>query len=374
MNYIKKIQLVILIIIVAGILSSCNNVAIQETFSILSYKNEEHYTLFRQSDFTVGKFLQTPYGFFYKSFNEYLYYSKDGHMKYTKLCGKPDCSHNTKDCNAYIGISPIGYYNHKLYYFVRNTLFTMNMDGNEHKRVKTLYEGMDGHFGYFHNGYYYFVITKGGSIGFSGNDDNNLYAVKVDDSSKPVILLTDDIIKTITMFNLVGDNIYFFNYNLGNFELYSYSMITKELMKLGNKWSTYGSCYFDDKFGYCYLPNEGFYEYDIYGKDLVNVKPVKFEDEGICSAFYYSDYIYLVHYCGEKPSHENQILYIYDRKYNLVDSINFDKVVGKWSMGGFITDVGDYILYASDFNDKPDYYIDKSEIGTGELKFHKIED
>ena len=43
-------------------------------------------------------------------------------------------------------------------------------------------------------------------------------------------------------------------------------------------------------------------------------------------------------------------------------------------IGGFVTAVGDYIIYSTSYLDKPDYYIDKSEIGTGNLVFHKIED
>ncbi|MFA7673281.1 MAG: hypothetical protein WCY62_05460, partial [Clostridia bacterium] len=97
----------------------------------------------------------------------------------------------------------------------------------------------------------------------------------------------------------------------------------------------------------------------------------EFENEGICSALYYPDYIYLIH-CNSKPQDfTNQILYIYDWDYNLIDSVEFDKVYGT---GGFVGDVDGYIIFTSNFDVKPDYYIDKSEIGTGNLMFHKIED
>ena len=67
----------------------------------------------------------------------------------------------------------------------------------------------------------------------------------------------------------------------------------------------------------------------------------------------------------------NQILYIYDWDYNLIDSVEFDKAYGT---GGFVGDVDGYIIFTSNFDVKPEYYINKSEIGTGNLMFHKIED
>jgi hypothetical protein len=70
----------------------------------------------------------------------------------------------------------------------------------------------------------------------------------------------------------------------------------------------------------------------------------------------------------------NQILYIYDWDYNLIDSVKFDKINNRTTAGGFMSDVDNYIIFASNFNEKPDYYIDKSEIGTGNLMFHMIED
>jgi hypothetical protein len=115
MNYIKKIQLVILIIIVAGILSSCNNDInrnFQECIESSVLKPETYYTSFKESA-CFGRFIETPYGSYFASGNRYIYYSHKGNTKYVKLCNKPDCSHNSEDCNAFLKGSVIGYYDNK---------------------------------------------------------------------------------------------------------------------------------------------------------------------------------------------------------------------------------------------------------------------
>jgi hypothetical protein len=374
----KKICILIILILIAGCLASCNKKSIKEPFESSDIKPESYYTSYKQG-LTTGKFLETPYGTYISSGDGYLYYSEKGNTKYIKLCNKPDCTHSSEDCNAYIKRSIIGYYDDKIYYVVWNNLNCMDMDGSNHKRVKTLYEGYDNNFGYFHNGYYYYVITKAGTIYLLGNDDNNLYRVKVDDDSKPEIILTNDAILKLDMFTIVGDNIYINEHHLNasndmTISLYSYSLISKTWSKLTDNWKGAGSSYIDDNMGYCYLKNIGLYEYDLSTNEMNLVKPLEFENGGRCSVFFRPDYIYLIHYNSESPDYLNQILYIYDREYNLIDSVKFDKVYEQSSIGGFVLDVDNYIIFTSNFNEKPDYYIDKSEIGTGNLMFHKIED
>lgn len=81
--------------------------------------------------------------------------------------------------NACIGMTVIGYYDNKIYYRVRNNIDCMNMDDSNYKIVKTLYKGYNNNYKYFHDGYYYYVITKAGTIHMIGNDDSNLYRVKL---------------------------------------------------------------------------------------------------------------------------------------------------------------------------------------------------
>jgi len=386
---IKKISILLIIALIAVCLASCNKPLPLESnpintgneSSFIGYLNtdnlkpESYYTSFKQG-ITIGKYLETPYGAYYCSFDGYLYYSEKGNTKYIRLCNKPDCNHNSMDCNAYISRSAIGigYYDNKIYYAVWNNIYCMDMDGSNHKRVKTLYEVYDSNFGFFHNGYFYYVITKGGCLGAIGNDDNNLYRAKVDDDSKPEIVLTNDAILKISLFMIDDDNIYIIANIPDNSKfvsLYSYSTISKSWSELSDAFGGPSAYYIIDDTGYCYINNKGFYEIDIDTKEMKQMKALEFENEGICSALYYLDYIYLIHYTNEPFNFLNQILYIYDWDYNLIDSVEFDKVYGT---GGFVGDVDGYIIFTSNFDVKPEYYIDKSEIGTGNLMFHKIED
>ena len=387
---IKKISILLILVLAVGCLASCSKPSPSESnpsntgnesssignLNTDSLKPESYYTSFKQG-ITIGKYLETPYGTYYCSFLGYLYYSEKGNTKYIKLCNKPDCNHNSNDCNSYIGTAPIGYYDGKIYYEVWNNINCMDMDGSNHKRVKTLYEGYDNNFGFFHNGYYYYVITKGGCLGAIGNDDNNLYRVKVDDDSKPEIVLTNDVILKICLFMIDEDNIYIIANIPDNSKfvsLYSYSTVSKSWSELSDAFGGPGAYYINDDTGYCYINNKGFYEIDIDTKQMKQMKALEFENEGICSALYYPDYIYLIHNLSDDSRlnrTQSQILYIYDWDYNLIDSVEFDKAYGT---GGFVGDVDGYIIFTSNFDVKPEYYIDKSEIGTGNLMFHKIED
>jgi len=362
---LKKIYTLIILVLIAGCLASCSKSSPLDSYphnagnefpSFVkldpeNLKPEEYYSSFRQGESTISQYLVTPYGMYNIDFERYIYYSEKGNTKYVKLCNKPDCNHSTIDCNAYVGGYSIGYYKDKIYYKTYNSLNCMDMDGSNHKRVKTLYEGYD----------------------------NNLYRVKIDDNSEPEIVMTDDIILSLSMFLVVEDNIYLSTFNTVNISgsyLYSFSIETKTLSKTTDYWSDVGAAYHNKDYGYCYRPNEGIYEYTVATNDITLVKEIKFDNHGYCGARFYSDYIYLIHNRNEdyRAIREQElILHIYDWDYNLIDSIEFNLVENN-KVGGFLTDVGDYIIFTSDFSKKPDYYIDKSEIGTGNLIFHKIED
>ena len=128
-DIIIKISILLIILLIAGCLSSCNKPLSSENslfntetkspaigkINTDGLKPDSYYTSSKQG-VTIGKYLETPYGTYYCSFDGYLYYSEKGNTKYIRLSNKPDCSHNSEDCNSYIGTTPIGYYNGKIYY------------------------------------------------------------------------------------------------------------------------------------------------------------------------------------------------------------------------------------------------------------------
>ncbi len=372
----KKVSALIMLILVMACLVSCNTGAVREPVQSSVLKPETYYTSFKISA-CFGRFIETPYGSYFASGSRYIYYSHKGNTKYVKLCNKPDCSHNSEDCNAFLKGSVIGYYDNKIYYRRFKHIYCMDMDGCNHKIVKALYEEHCSNHGYFHNGYYYYIKTNFAEYnGVKGKDDPTLYRTKVDDKSESEVLLTNDLILQTDMFTMIGDNIYISVRNSDPDKissLYSYSTVTESLSKLTDDWSGLGSYLRDENKGYCYVKNKGFYEYDFGTNEMSLVKPIELENGGISGAFYLDDYILLVHNNSVPFDYENQVMCIYDRDYNLLNTIVFDKANGKIP-GGFLSDVDGYIIFSSNFRDKPDYYIDKSEIGTDNLQFHKIED
>lgn len=387
----KKIVILILFALIASLFTSCNCSYVPESdshntessFSITSNsdneKPEEYYTAFRQGESSVSLYLVTPYGM-YMNIRKYIYYSEKGNTEYIKLCNKPNCNHSTEDCNAYLGAYQIGYYKDKIYYISRrdyyvNTLNCMNMDGTNHKEIKVLNNAYISTFGYFHNGYFYYMLGFPGLqlIGIT-NDDNNLYKVKVDDNSKPEIILTGDIIKK-SMFYVVEDTIYLIVSDDEGFGccLYSYSCKTGALTKISDCWA--GISYYTKDYGYCYRINEGIYKYNVETGEVTLEKAIKFDNHGHCEVRFYPDYIYLIHNRNDDYRalrEQDLVLYIYNWDYEIIETVLLD-FINKGKRGGFITDVGDYIIFASDMDNKPDYYIDKSEIGTDKFTFHKIE-
>jgi hypothetical protein len=389
----KKIVILILFALIASLFTSCNCSYVPESdshntensFSITSNsdneKPEEYYTAFRQGESSVSSYIVTPYGM-YMNIRKYIYYSEKGNTEYIKLCNKPTCNHSTEDCNAYTGAYQIGYYKDKIYYISRrdyyvNTLNCMNMDGTNHKEIKVLNNSCFSTFGYFHNGYFYYIIGTPGvqAIGVT-NDDNNLYRVKVDDNSKPEVVLTDDIIFNIQRFIVVDDIIYLTVYKQDTTAecfLYSYSCKTGALTKIADNWS--GNGFWGKHYGYCYLTNEGIYKYNVETGEVTLEKAIKFDNHGYCGARFYPDYIYLIHNRNDDYRalrEQDLVLYIYNWDYEIIETVLLD-FINKGKIGNFITDVGNYIIFASDMDNKPDYYIDKSEIGTDKFAFHKIE-
>ncbi|HOF26583.1 MAG TPA: hypothetical protein PLK23_08090 [Clostridia bacterium] len=388
----KKLSTLLLIVLVIGCLASCakfshlesgsDNTDTRPSHSIThssdDTKPEEYYTAFRQGEFSVSAYLVTPYGM-YINIGKYVYYSEKGNTEYVKLCNKPNCNHSTEDCNAYTGAHQIGYYKDKIYYtsfkMNVNTLNCMNMDGTNHKEIKVLNNAYISTFGYYHNGYFYYMLGFPGLqlIGVT-NDDNNLYRVKVDDNSKPEIILTGDIIKK-SMFYVVEDTIYLIVREDGGFGccLYSYSCKTGALTKISDCWA--GISYYTKDYGYCYRINEGIYKYNVETGEVTLDKAIKFNNHGHCEVRFYPDYIYLIHNRNDDYRalrEQDLVLYIYNWDYEIIETVLLD-FINKGKRGNFITDVGDYIIFASDMDNKPDYYIDKSEIGTDKFAFHKIE-
>jgi len=108
-------------------------------------------------------------GYYFVGSNGYVYYIDKATENTTILCGKPECSHDDEDCNAYAGTA-LTYYDGKLYYFSDSgsswtQVYSMNLDGTDHTLVQTLDidSAGDSYVGYaepiIHRGVVYFLYS-----------------------------------------------------------------------------------------------------------------------------------------------------------------------------------------------------------------------
>lgn len=154
----------------------------------------------------------------------YFHYDAEGsYMRFfdpetgvdVKLCGKADCTHDTADCDAYVGgIMPqfIAYVSGGVYYLQniggeRISLCRMEKDGSGHQEVTTIYDnpGEDYYMpsGFFHRGSLYYVIREADGSGST----ETLYRVRAEKGAKPEKQL--EVKGNMGYFLADGDDLYF---------------------------------------------------------------------------------------------------------------------------------------------------------------------
>ena len=109
---------------------------------------------------------------YYISLNNFLWYYDEASGLYGKLCGKPECTHDTENCNAFIRMKFNGdgvqIYENKLYYGDgQGGLYCAGLDGNGEELVTALWTGNGSNFKWMiHRGYLYqtgnyYVVENG---------------------------------------------------------------------------------------------------------------------------------------------------------------------------------------------------------------------
>ncbi len=359
---------------------------------------DEYYTSMNQGAKIWHCYLNTPYGK-YHNVEGFIHYSQYGNTKFMTLCQKEDCPHMYDDCDAYVGKNiQIGYYQGNIYYVQRPnnmlmTLYKMNMDGTEHQTVKAIITDMqlsikEMH-GFFHSGYYYFVLTDDEHMGSRFNTDKNLYRIRLDDDSPYESVFCHDIIPTAYRFTLVDNNVFFYvrtgTYTEGtknpenfavDFELYKLSLTDNELSLLTDNWSDFTNCYFDSENGYCYKHNDGFYLLNLATKEKTKVADSAIKGGWGTVAHFCPDYIYVVAFektknnRGRDRYYDDQTLYILDWEYKIVNTYN--NPTSSTEAGFFIEDAGNCIVLSTVSLKPPDYFIYKSDFGMKSLKLYDI--
>ncbi len=143
------------------------------------------------------------------------------------LCARPDCRHDSEDCNAYVTLPRcIGFYDGKLYWVGKvgrnvtdpnHYIYSCDLDGSDRRQV-ALYEEMppggqlnyNGQIALYHRGYCYTAYSRTFLEDGVYSERTYLYAISLETGEKITILDEQDIGTPLVSFTLqpVGNDIY----------------------------------------------------------------------------------------------------------------------------------------------------------------------
>lgn len=378
----KRITVIISIIIISLILSSCLSDKGKNTE--LEVQPEE----FRYQD-NLGNVLETSEGCYHMTHmgmddsDLHIRFSEKGNHEFYTLCNKPECSHHDQNCNAFAGLS-FGYYNDHIYYlyFENNgesmALGRMDMDGNNHKKITSLPNQKSADLGvtvvagegYFNNGYMILYLYR------INQDPKSCGAIyKVELETGKIERLFEDEIKNdiyVDICSLYGDKIYFKEVTLTNesAKLYEGNMETGEIHMILEDFKVPSRAKRIGDILYYHKPKEGFFEYDLKaGEETLKLK----------TNFYYANIGHtkdmIVACATENPESGNNdfTTYVYDREYKLINQVKLDINTYGDIQQGFIT--SDAIYFVGELSGEIFYYIDRSKISKDkELELIRVKD
>ena len=316
--------------------------------------------------------------------NTFIIYADDGTDTFIKLCGRPDCTHDNSDCNAYIfSGKALSYYGGYLYAASGNTadslearLIRMNPDGSNHVTVMDLTK-----FAKENGGDYAKcdIITDGFCL-FS------VYGWKI---------ISEDGDSTESVSSHKG----YYYYKLdGSMEaperaevngLACYSCGDVFLVHNPNpvEGSRYGSYYNWNPDTNCttflthhpgepgwYGENEGYYFQDgyIYRLTYATRKTEPMVDTGLEGYYYlfaFPDCIVLA--SNEQHATDNN-LYFYNWSFELLDTVHIPNPNSTRTNFLLIAETADRFILTTSLEGMPKSYICKSELGTGNLELHEF--
>ncbi|MCR5636250.1 MAG: hypothetical protein K6F76_03600 [Clostridiales bacterium] len=141
----------LLLVTVACSCSSSNDIALDSSLKSL-LAGEYSFTPGQDDDICLSFYNNIAVaegGYYFTTFEHHmLYYFDKATKKVVPVCNRPECSHDSTDCNAYIGeiqhYPGLWYYDGKLYVLGYKSgimgLYTVSKDGSEHSRLCDLSE------------------------------------------------------------------------------------------------------------------------------------------------------------------------------------------------------------------------------------------
>ena len=316
--------------------------------------------------------------------DSYIVYADDGSDTFIKLCGRPDCPHNTADCNAYVPSGcALSYYGGYLYVGSGDSslsreakLIRMDPDGSNHVTVMDLNKFAKENGGDFARcdiiteGFCLFtvlgweVVSQGPDHTEQKTTSKGKYYYKLDGS-----------MKTPERANIDG----LACYNCGDAFLV-HNPTPVEGSKYGSyyDWNpdTNSSSFLTPHPGKpgWYGEDEGYYFKDgyIYRLTYAANKEEPMVDTGLEGSYLlaaFPDCLVLVSN-DSKATDDN--LYFYNWSFELIDTVRVPNPNSQRTNSLMIAETAERILLTTSFDGIPTLYINKAELGTGKVTLHKF--
>ena len=328
----------------------------------------------------------------------------DAHSdEFIKLCGRTDCPHNIKSCDAYLDegtTPPLGYYNGKIYYVKQSvqklisdgegaqtielpaSLWTMDPDGRNKQQLTYLYEedlrsvGIGGIC--FSHGIVEFLLyaTDG-----QGEVIMDRRFISLAQPSLPATSASSAQLSSVnemngSILNTDGEDILVWEENAqpGNhqpYQVYKWELENNTLIPIGG--IPTGRGWVGSKTAY-YMDHGIFTQWDYAKQEGKALLDPGISENADMTAF--TDFLVMYDSQGlirEGKKPESVTLFFYDWNLNPLGECSLKLDPSTLHFGNYVFgETEDRILIIKDgFGDLPDYYIEKSDLGSGEIPLHE---
>lgn len=334
-----------------------------------------------RSSLTTGLQTVSPKGIYFiveadAARNSYILYADHGSDRFIKLCGRSDCSHSGADCNAYVyNGEKLSYYGGYLYVVSGDgggdRLIRMDPDGANHLTVLEFQKFADEHDADFAQ---CTLISKGiclvdlcNWVEVNGNYTSEYvetYMYKLDGSMgepQAVEIGAAVFYNCGDVFYSSADSIY------GNDckSIFNWNPETNTLTYLTEHPGVPG--YFGEKEAYYF--KDGAVRRVTYATQTEEIVI----DTGLKGSYYaFSFPDCLVIASREMGKDTDNSLYIYNWAFELVDTVRVPNPYSGIPKSLLIGETAERFILSDTYDGLPLYYINKSELGTEDVKIHKF--
>ena len=316
--------------------------------------------------------------------DSYIVYADDGSDTFIKLCGRPDCTHNTADCNAYVSSGcALSYYGGYLYVGSGDSslsreakLIRMDPDGSNHVTVMDLNKFAKENGGDFArcdiitDGFCLFtvlgwkVVSQGPDHTEQKTTSKGKYYYKLDGSMKVPERANIDGLAC---------------YNCGDAFL-----VHNPTPVEGSKYGSYYDWDPDTNSASFLTPHpgqpgwygedEGYYFQDgyIYRRTYAANKTEPMVDTGLEGSYLlaaFPDCLILV--SNDSKATDNN-LYFYNWSFELIETVSVPNPYSQRTNFLMCAETAERIFLTTSLEGIPTSYINKSELGTGKVTIHKF--